>query len=79
MDTLVGEGVTSFKIFMAYPGVLHVTDKEIFRAMDRRREIGALIMMHAENGIAIDVHRRPGARAGPHGPVYHGLTRPPSS
>ena len=55
MDIAMGEGVTSFKMFMAYPGVFYSTDGEIFRAMQKASENGATIMMHAENGIAIDV------------------------
>lgn len=55
MDLLVGEGVTSFKQFMAYPGVFYSDDGQILRAMQRSAENGGLIMMHAENGIAIDV------------------------
>ena len=49
------EGVTSFKLFMAYPGVFYSDDGQILRAMQRAAELGALISMHAENGIAIDV------------------------
>ena len=55
MDELVGEGVTSFKLFMAYPGVFMLDDGSIFRAMQRASDSGALIMMHAENGGPIDV------------------------
>src|SRR5216117_768981 len=55
MDDLVGEGVTSFKLFMAYPGVFMLDDGSIFRAMQRAADSGALIMMHAENGGPIDV------------------------
>ena len=55
MRQLVSEGVSSFKLFMAYPGVLYVDDGQIFRAMQEARDIGGLICMHAENGIAIDV------------------------
>ena len=55
MDELVGEGVTSFKLFMAYPGVFMLDDASIFRAMRQAGESGALIMMHAENGGPIDV------------------------
>jgi len=55
MDALVKEGVPSFKLFMAYPGVFMVDDAAIFRAMSRTAENGGLIMMHAENGMAIDV------------------------
>ena len=52
---MVREGVTSFKMFMAYPGVLLVDDQQIFRAMLRAGELGALICMHAEIGLPIDV------------------------
>ncbi len=55
MDLLVEEGVTSFKQFMAYPGVFYSDDGQILRAMQRSADNGGLIMMHAENGIAIDV------------------------
>ena len=55
MDMLVDEGVTSFKLFMAYPGVFYSTDAEILRAMQQASGDGATIMMHAENGIAIDL------------------------
>ena len=68
MDVLVQQGVTSFKLFMAYPGVFYATDREIFQAMDRAADNGALIMMHAENGIAIDAIVASSARQGPDGP-----------
>ena len=55
MGAMVREGVTSFKLFMAYPGVLLLDDQSIFRAMLRAGEIGALICMHAETGLPIDV------------------------
>ncbi len=55
MDRLVSEGVTSFKLFMAYPGVFYSDDGQILRAMQQASGNGGLIMMHAENGIAIDV------------------------
>ncbi len=76
MDVLVNEGVTSFKLFMAYPGVFYATDKDIFRAMDRAAGNGALIMMHAENGIAIDAIVEAALGRGETDPIYHGLTRP---
>ena len=57
MDRLVDEGVSSFKMFMAYPGSLYSDDGEILQVMQRSAENGALVMMHAENGIAIDVLR----------------------
>src|SRR6266852_6086800 len=55
MDAMVGEGVASFKLFMAYPGVLMVDDATIFKAMSQTAANGALICMHAENGSVIDV------------------------
>jgi dihydropyrimidinase len=76
MDVLVDEGVTSFKLFMAYPGVFYSTDGEIFRAMQQARSSGATIMMHAENGIAIDVLVAQALARGETAPRYHALTRP---
>jgi len=76
MDVLVSEGVTSFKLFMAYPGVFYATDKDIYRAMDRAAGNGALIMMHAENGIAIDAIVEAALARGETDPIHHGLTRP---
>jgi dihydropyrimidinase len=55
MDELVSEGITSFKLFMAYPGVFYSDDGQILRAMQTAAGNGSLVMMHAENGIAIDV------------------------
>jgi dihydropyrimidinase len=76
MDQLVGEGVTSFKLFMAYPGVFYSTDGEILRAMQQARDSAATIMMHAENGIAIDVLVSQALSRGETAPRFHGLTRP---
>jgi dihydropyrimidinase len=75
MDIAMGEGVTSFKMFMAYPGVFYSTDGEIFRAMQRAAENGATIMMHAENGIAIDVLIAQALERGETDPIYHGVVR----
>jgi dihydropyrimidinase len=78
MDALVrDEGVTSFKLFTAYPGVFYSDDGQILRAMQTARENGALVMMHAENGIAIDVLAAQAFERGETDPVQHGLTRPP--
>jgi len=78
MDRLVAtEGVSSFKLFTAYPGVFYSDDGQILRAMQTARENGAMVMMHAENGIAIDVLAAQAAARGELGPVNHGLTRPP--
>jgi dihydropyrimidinase len=76
MDVLVDEGVTSFKLFMAYPGVFYSTDGEILRAMQEARTSGATVMMHAENGIAIDVLVSQALSRGETAPRFHGLTRP---
>lgn len=77
MGVLVDEGVTSFKLFMAYPGVFYATDREIFETMEKAAEVGALVMVHAENGIAIDAIVARALARGQTDPVYHGLTRPP--
>ncbi len=77
MDVLMGEGVTSFKLFMAYPGVLYSDDGQIFRAMQKASENGSTIMMHAENGIVIDVLREQAIARGETDPIYHSITRPP--
>ncbi len=76
MDVLVGEGVTSFKLFMAYPGVFFSTDGDIFRAMQQARANGATVMMHAENGLAIDVLISQALSRGQTAPKFHGVTRP---
>jgi dihydropyrimidinase len=78
MDELVNEGITSFKLFMAYPGVFMLDDAAIFRVMQRAADSGALIMMHAENGGPIDVLVQQHLADGKTDPVYHGLTRPAS-
>jgi dihydropyrimidinase len=78
MDELVGEGVTSFKLFMAYPGVFMLDDASIFKAMQRASDSGALIMMHAENGGPIDVLVRQYLEEGKTDPINHALTRPAS-
>ena len=77
MDILVDEGITSFKLFMAYPGVFYSDDGQILQAMQQASQNGALIMMHAENGIAIDVIAAQAAARGQTDPIYHGITRPP--
>jgi dihydropyrimidinase len=76
MATVVREGVTSFKMFMAYPGVFLVDDQQIFKAMLRAGELGALITMHAEIGLPIDVLIQRALAQGHTAPVYHALTRP---
>ncbi|MFJ6651302.1 dihydropyrimidinase [Microbacterium sp. NPDC091313] len=75
MDALVDEGITSFKLFMAYPGVFYSDDGQILKAMQRSAETGLLTMMHAENGPAIDVLAAQLAEAGKVAPYYHGVAR----
>jgi dihydropyrimidinase len=77
MDTFVSEGITSFKLFTAYPGVFFSDDGAIFRAMQQTAKNGGLIMMHAENGLAIDVVAGQNAEAGNTDPYYHGVSRSP--
>lgn len=75
MDVLVDEGITSFKLFMAYPGVFYADDGQILRAMQKANSNGAMIMMHAENGIAIDVLAEQAVARGETDPINHGLVR----
>jgi len=76
MNEMVREGVTSFKLFMAYPNVLMVDDATIFRAMRQTGNNGALICMHAENGGVIDLLVQKALAEGKTAPIYHALTRP---
>jgi dihydropyrimidinase len=76
MDDLVREGVTSFKLFMAYPNSLMVDDATIFKALRQTAKNGALICMHAENGSVIDVIVQQALTEGKTAPIYHHLTRP---
>jgi dihydropyrimidinase len=75
MDALVSEGITSFKFFMAYPGVFLSDDGQILRAMQQASGNGSLVMMHAENGLAIDVLAEQAVERGETDPVNHGLVR----
>jgi dihydropyrimidinase len=75
MDQLVDEGIPDFKLFTAYPGVFFSDDGAIFRAMQQTRKNGGLIMMHAENGLAIDVIAADTVAAGTTDPIGHGLAR----
>ncbi|MGH3118665.1 MAG: dihydropyrimidinase [Gaiellales bacterium] len=77
MDGLVAEGVTDFKLFTAYPGVFFSDDGAVFRAMQRTAKNGGVILMHAENGLAIDVVAAQNAEAGNTDPYYHGVSRSP--
>jgi dihydropyrimidinase len=76
MRQLINEGVMSFKLFMAYPGVFLVDDATIFRAMKNASQAGGLICMHAENGIVINEIIKHALAEGKTAPKYHALTRP---
>lgn len=76
MDELVREGVSSFKLFMAYKGVFLSDDGQIVKAMQRASDNGSMIMMHAENGSVIDLLVQQSLAAGNTSPYYHGITRP---
>src|SRR6188472_2417951 len=75
MDQLVAEGIPDFKLFTAYPGVFYSDDGAIFRAMQQTAKNGGLIMMHAENGMAIDVVAADTVAEGTTDPIGHGLAR----
>src|SRR5207249_6563107 len=78
MDQFVAEGVPDFKLFTAYPGVFYSDDAQVFRAMQQTAKNGGLIMMHAENGPAIDVVAAQLIAAGKTDPYYHGVARYPA-
>ncbi len=76
LKRLADEGVTSYKLFMAYPGLLYVDDGTIFRTMRQAGENGTVVCMHAENGIVIDEIVKRALKEGKTAPKYHALTRP---
>jgi dihydropyrimidinase len=75
METLVAEGITSYKLFMAYPGVFYSDDAQILRAMQKAADLGLMTMMHAENGPAIDVLAEQLVAQGKTDPYFHGIAR----
>src|ERR671933_1090839 len=76
IEPMVAEGICTFKVFLAYRGVLMVTDDLFFRVLERTRDLGALTMVHAENGWVIDELVKRRLAAGETDPIYHALTRP---
>jgi dihydropyrimidinase len=76
MSVMVREGVPTFKLFMAYPGVLMLDDGSIFKALRATAKNGGMVCMHAENGNAIDVIVKQALAEGKTAPKYHALTRP---
>src|SRR6266568_2541139 len=79
LASLPDQGITSYKLFMAYKGALMVDDETLFRTMEVAAETGALVMVHAENGDAIDVLVKEARAEGNTEPRYHALTRPPET
>ncbi|WP_109474063.1 dihydropyrimidinase [Ornithinimicrobium cavernae] len=75
METLLDEGISSYKLFMAYPGVFYSDDAQILKAMQKAADLGLLTMMHAENGPAIDVLAEQLYNQGKTSPYYHGIAR----
>jgi dihydropyrimidinase len=71
------EGVTSYKLFMAYKGAIMVDDETLFKTMQVAADTGALVMVHAENGDAIDVLVKQALAEGKTEPKWHAVTRPP--
>ncbi|MBO9128783.1 dihydropyrimidinase [Bacillus sp. 165] len=71
------EGITSFKVFMAYKNVFQADDETLYRTLVSAKELGALVMVHAENGDVIDYLTKQALAAGKTAPIYHALTRPP--
>jgi dihydropyrimidinase len=76
MGAMVEAGVASFKLFMAYKGELMVRDDELAAAMERARDLGALTMVHAENGDVVDLLVKRALAAGNTSSIHHALTRP---
>ena len=79
MDEMVRQGVTSFKMFMAYLGAVMVDDTTIFKAMGRAADNGAFICLHAEHGHMIDVLVKQALAEGNTAPKFHASTRPPTT
>jgi|SRR5438132_2138290 len=79
LASLPEQGITSYKLFMAYKGASMVDDETLFRTMQVAARTGALVMVHAENGDAIDVLVKEALAAGHTEPRYHALTRPPET
>jgi len=79
MAELVDEGITSFKLYLAYPGRYMIDDDSLFRILLKTREIGALALVHAENGHVVDYLTKEYLSAGKTSPVWHARSRPPEA
>src|SRR4051795_1591586 len=73
---LPDEGITSYKLFMAYKGAVMVDDETLFKTMQVANETGGLVMVHAENGDAIDIIVKEAVAEGKTDPIWHARTRP---
>jgi dihydropyrimidinase len=76
MEAMVEEGLCTFKVFLAYKGAIMVTDDLFFQVLEHTRDLGAMTMVHCENGWAIDVLVQRALAAGQTDPIYHAYTRP---
>ncbi len=79
LATLPDQGITSYKLFMAYKGAVMVDDETLFKTMQVARDTGAIVMVHAENGDAIDIIVKEAVAAGHAEPKWHARTRPPET
>src|SRR6188472_1988638 len=79
LASLPEQGITSYKLFMAYKGALMVDDETLFKTMEVAADTGALVMVHAEHGDSIDVLVKKALAAGDTAPHFHALTRPPET
>ncbi|MEK3905677.1 dihydropyrimidinase [Oceanobacillus sp. FSL W7-1309] len=77
IPSIIEEGVTSFKVFMAYKNVLQADDETLFQTLITAKDHGGLVMVHAENGDVIEHLTQEALKAGKTDPIYHALTRPP--
>jgi dihydropyrimidinase len=78
LNELVNQGITSFKLFMAYPESLMLDDQSLFELMRAAKELGTLVCIHAENGLVIDRLVQSAINDGKTAPLFHALTRPSS-
>ncbi|MDQ3811343.1 MAG: dihydropyrimidinase [Chloroflexota bacterium] len=77
LGSLPGRGITSFKVYMAYKGVLMIDDETMLGVLEAARRDGALVMVHAENGDAASFLQQRYLAAGKTEPKYHAASRPP--
>ena len=77
MAEVVKRGVNTFKHFMAYKGALMVNDDEMYQSFLRCAELGALPLVHAENGDVVARLQQKYMAAGTTGPEGHAYSRPP--